>query len=43
MATPSFRQRAGAIEIKNRLIKEKEEKKIKSESEKKRDYFRRRT
>ncbi len=27
MAIPSFRQRAGAIEIQNKLIKEKEEKK----------------
>lgn len=35
MVVPSFRHRAGAIEINNRLIKEREEKKRNSESEKK--------
>ena len=32
MAVPSSRLRAGALEIKNRLIKEREEKKRKEES-----------
>jgi len=35
MAVPSYRQRAGAIEIQNKLIKEREERKKRLESEKK--------
>jgi len=34
MTIPSFRHRAGAIEIKNKLIKEREEKRKKLELEK---------
>ena len=33
MATPSFRQRAGLIEIQNKKIKEREEKKKRGESQ----------
>jgi len=37
MATPSFRQRAGMIEIKNKQIKEREERRKREELEENKD------